>query len=125
VRVLGVTTPKRVASAPEIPTLAEGGCPALSWSRGGVVAPAAVPRPIIDQLAGQIGKLMADPATATSSPRLRWSAGRIDAGQFCGLHQDRGRSLGGDRQEFGRGAGMKNDVLGAARRIRREHARND
>src|SRR3984893_6752250 len=64
VRVLGVTTPKRVASAPDIPTLAEGGLSGfelVAWQ--GVVAPAAVPRPIIDQLAGQIGKLMADPAT--------------------------------------------------------------
>ena len=64
VRVLGVTTPKRVAAAPDIPTLAEAGLPGfelVAWQ--GVVAPAAVPRPIIDQLAGQIGKLMADPAT--------------------------------------------------------------
>jgi tripartite-type tricarboxylate transporter receptor subunit TctC len=65
VRVLGVTTPKRVASAaPDIPTLAEAGLSGfelVAWQ--GVVAPAAVPRPIIDQLAGQIGKLMADPAT--------------------------------------------------------------
>src|SRR5882757_2813735 len=64
VRVLGVTTSKRVASAPDIPTLAEGGLSGfelVAWQ--GVVAPAAVPRPIIDQLAGQIGKLMADPAT--------------------------------------------------------------
>ena len=64
VRVLGVTTPKRVASAPDIPTLAEAGLSGfelVAWQ--GVVTPAAVPRPIIDQLAGQIGKLMADPAT--------------------------------------------------------------
>jgi tripartite-type tricarboxylate transporter receptor subunit TctC len=64
VRVLGVTTPKRVAAAPDIPTLAEGGLTGyelVAWQ--GVVAPAAVPRPIVDQLAGQIGKLVADPAT--------------------------------------------------------------
>src|SRR6266700_2862148 len=64
VRVLGVTPSKRVASAPEIPTLAEGGLSGfelVAWQ--GVVGPAAVPRPIVDQLAGQIGKLMADPAT--------------------------------------------------------------
>src|SRR6266700_3890860 len=64
VRVLGVTTSKRVAAAPEIPTLAEGGLSGfelVAWQ--GVVGPAAVPRPIVDQLAGQIGKLMADPAT--------------------------------------------------------------
>jgi tripartite-type tricarboxylate transporter receptor subunit TctC len=64
VRVLGVTTPKRVAAAPEIPTLAESGLAGfelVAWQ--GVVAPAGVPRGIIDQLAAQIGKLVADPAT--------------------------------------------------------------
>src|SRR5665647_1034500 len=64
VRVLGVTTPKRVTAAPDIPTLAEGGLKGFElvpWQ--GVVAPAGVPRPIVDQLAAQIGKLMADPAT--------------------------------------------------------------
>ena len=64
VRVLGVTTPKRVAAAPDIPTLAEGGLAGfelIAWQ--GVVAPAGTPRPIIDQLAAQIGKLAADPAT--------------------------------------------------------------
>jgi tripartite-type tricarboxylate transporter receptor subunit TctC len=64
VRVLGVTTPKRVAAAPDIPTLAEAGLPGfelVAWQ--GVVAPAGVPRPIVDQLAAQIAKLAADPAT--------------------------------------------------------------
>src|SRR5436305_419111 len=51
VRVLGVTTPKRVAAAPDIPTLAEAGLPGfelVAWQ--GVVAPAGVPRPIVDRL---------------------------------------------------------------------------
>ena len=64
VRVLGVTTPKRVAAAPDIPTIAEAGLPGfelVAWQ--GVVAPAGTPRAIIDQLAAQLGKLMADPAT--------------------------------------------------------------
>jgi tripartite-type tricarboxylate transporter receptor subunit TctC len=64
VRVLGVTTPKRVAVAPDIPTLAEAGLPGfelVAWQ--GVVAPAGMPRPIVDLLAAQIAKLMADPAT--------------------------------------------------------------
>ena len=33
----------------------------VAWQ--GVVAPAGTPRPIVDALAAQIGKLMADPAT--------------------------------------------------------------
>src|SRR4051812_42121756 len=64
VRVLGVTTTKRVAAAPDIPTLAEGGLAGfelVAWQ--GVAAPAGMPRPIVDQLAAQIGKLVADPAT--------------------------------------------------------------
>ena len=64
VRVLGVTTPKRVAAAPDIPTIAEAGLAGfelVAWQ--GVVAPAGTPRAIVDQLAAQLGKLMADPAT--------------------------------------------------------------
>jgi tripartite-type tricarboxylate transporter receptor subunit TctC len=64
VRCLGVTAPKRVAALPEIPTLAEAGLAGFelaAWQ--GVVAPAGVPRAIVDQLAAQIGKLLADPAT--------------------------------------------------------------
>jgi tripartite-type tricarboxylate transporter receptor subunit TctC len=64
VRVLGVTTPRRVAAAPDIPTLAEAGLPGfelVAWQ--GVVAPAGLPRGIVDQLAAQIAKLVADPAT--------------------------------------------------------------
>ena len=63
-RALGVTTLKRVAVAPEIPTLAEAGLPGfelVAWQ--GVVAPAGVPRTIVDQLAAQVGRLVADPAT--------------------------------------------------------------
>jgi tripartite-type tricarboxylate transporter receptor subunit TctC len=63
-RVLGVTTAKRVAAAPDIPTLAEGGLAGfelVAWQ--GVVAPAGVPRPIVDRLAEQIGKLLANPGT--------------------------------------------------------------
>jgi tripartite-type tricarboxylate transporter receptor subunit TctC len=64
VRMLGVTTPKRVAAAPEIPTLAEGGLAGyelVAWQ--GIVGPAGLPRPIVDRLAAQIGKLVADSAT--------------------------------------------------------------
>jgi tripartite-type tricarboxylate transporter receptor subunit TctC len=62
--VLGVTTPKRVTAAPDIPTLAEGGLAGyelVAWQ--GVVAPARTPRPVVDSLVFQIAKLLADPAT--------------------------------------------------------------
>ena len=65
VRVLGVTTPKRVAVAPDIPTIAESGLPGyqlVAWQ--GLVAPAGTPREIVDALAAQIAKMLADPATS-------------------------------------------------------------
>jgi tripartite-type tricarboxylate transporter receptor subunit TctC len=64
VRVLGVTTPKRVAAAPDIPTIAEGGLAGyelVAWQ--GVVAAAGTPRPVIDALAAQIKKLLDNPST--------------------------------------------------------------
>jgi tripartite-type tricarboxylate transporter receptor subunit TctC len=65
-KVLGVTTADRVAAAPDIPTLAEAGLPGhelVAWQ--GVVAPAGVPRPIIDQLAAEIAELVSAPDTRT------------------------------------------------------------
>ncbi len=62
VRAIGVTTPKRLTAAPEIPTLAESGLAGfelVAWQ--GVVAPAGLSRSITDLLAGQIDRLMADP----------------------------------------------------------------
>ena len=78
-RVLGVTTAKRVAAAPDVPTLAEAGLKGfelVAWQ--GVVAPAGTPRATVDQLARQIAKLFADPATqgkltAMALEPLTWS----------------------------------------------------
>jgi tripartite-type tricarboxylate transporter receptor subunit TctC len=56
-RALGVTSAKRLASLPEIPTVAEQGLPgfeALQWF--GVLAPVGTPKPIIDKLQQAIAK---------------------------------------------------------------------
>ena len=63
-KALGIASDKRSIAAPDIPTLAESGLPGfelVAWQ--GIVAPAGTPRGIIDELAGQIGKLLADPVT--------------------------------------------------------------
>jgi tripartite-type tricarboxylate transporter receptor subunit TctC len=78
-RVLGVTSAKRVAAAPDIPTLAEAGLKGfelVAWQ--GVVAPAGTSRATVEQFAGQIAKLFADPATqgkltALALEPLTWS----------------------------------------------------
>jgi tripartite-type tricarboxylate transporter receptor subunit TctC len=59
---LGVASTKRIASAPELPTIAEQGLPGFevtSWY--GLVAPAGTPGPVIDKLYGEIAKVLALP----------------------------------------------------------------
>ena len=58
-RPYGVTSSKRVAAAPEIPTIAEAGVPgyeAVQWY--GVLAPAGTPRPILTRLHTEIVKVL-------------------------------------------------------------------
>ena len=51
VRALGISTSKRLAIAPDLPTIAEAGLPGyevMGWN--GLLAPANTPRPIVDKL---------------------------------------------------------------------------
>ncbi len=62
-RALGVSTGKRSAAAPEIPTLAEAGVPgydAAAWQM--IVAPAKTPPAIVGKLNGELNAIVADPA---------------------------------------------------------------
>jgi tripartite-type tricarboxylate transporter receptor subunit TctC len=59
---LGITTPKRMASVPDIPTVSEAGLPgfaAYSWNV--ILAPKGTPRPIIDKLNREINAVIATP----------------------------------------------------------------
>ncbi len=65
VRGLGVSAPKRAATFPDIPTIAEAGVPGYetnSW--GGVIGPARLPREVILRLHAEIKKALAAPAVA-------------------------------------------------------------
>jgi tripartite-type tricarboxylate transporter receptor subunit TctC len=60
-RALGVSTAQRVGAAPEIPALAEVGLPgfdASSWQM--VVAPAGMPRDILDKLNAELRAIVSD-----------------------------------------------------------------
>ncbi len=62
VRGLAITSPKRAAAAPDLPTVAEQGFPgfeALSWF--GILAPRGTPRPILDKVHAAALKVVADP----------------------------------------------------------------
>lgn len=63
VRALAVSGAKRSPGFPDLPTIAEAGVPgyeASTWS--GVIAPAGVPRPIVDKLNAAINKVIRAPA---------------------------------------------------------------
>jgi tripartite-type tricarboxylate transporter receptor subunit TctC len=62
-KLLGVTSAKRLAAMPNVPTLAEAGVPGYEmdfWF--GIVAPAGTPRPIVDRLAAEIAEVEKQPA---------------------------------------------------------------
>jgi tripartite-type tricarboxylate transporter receptor subunit TctC len=59
-KALAVSSAKRVAAAPDIPTVAESGLPGFetgSWQ--GVLAPAGTPRAIVDKLNAEIRRILA------------------------------------------------------------------
>jgi tripartite-type tricarboxylate transporter receptor subunit TctC len=63
VRALAVSGERRSPGFPDLPTVAEAGVPgyaAPTWS--GVIAPAGVPRPIVDKLNAAINKAIQSPA---------------------------------------------------------------
>ena len=63
VRVLGVTSTKRTAAAPDVPTLQEAGVPGYEstiWF--GLLATGGTPAPIVDRLSRDIRKVLQQPA---------------------------------------------------------------
>jgi len=74
-RALGVTGPKRIPFAPDIPTVAEAGVPGYeiqAW--GGYMGPAGMPGTIVERLNAELNKVIASPAI-----RDRWAALGIEA----------------------------------------------
>ena len=62
-RALAVSTAKRAPAMPDIPTMAEAGVPGVvvvNWY--GLIAPKAVPRPIIERIAAETAKALRAPA---------------------------------------------------------------
>jgi tripartite-type tricarboxylate transporter receptor subunit TctC len=61
-RALAVTSSKRAAVFPGVPTMAESGVPGydvVSWQA--VFAPAGTPKPIVDRLHAEIAKILKEP----------------------------------------------------------------
>ncbi|HYF59698.1 MAG TPA: tripartite tricarboxylate transporter substrate binding protein [Burkholderiaceae bacterium] len=84
VKALAVTSAKRSAAAPELPTIAESGLPgyeATAWN--GLLAPAGTPPDVVATLSRAVNEVLAEPET-----RQRFAADGADAvggtpGQFA------------------------------------------
>ena len=61
-KALAVTTPKRMNSLPQVPTVAESGLPGFSYTLwGGLFAPAGTPDSVIDSLNKEVNQILAMP----------------------------------------------------------------
>lgn len=70
-RAFGVTSSKRVASTPDIPTIAEAGLPgfeAVQWF--GLAAPAGTPAAIVNKLHDAVVKALADPGVRKAYEKI-------------------------------------------------------
>ena len=66
VRALAVTSARRTALLPDVPTLAESGISGVDlWSWWGIVGPAGMPADIVNALNAEIGKMLTSPELAT------------------------------------------------------------
>jgi len=86
VRALGVSGPKRSIGLPEVPTLIEAGVPGYDvnlWS--GVIAPAGLPRPILDKLNKAVNAAIVAPATKERFEQLGSEGGGGTPEEFAEL----------------------------------------
>ncbi|MGC3983626.1 MAG: tripartite tricarboxylate transporter substrate binding protein [Pseudorhodoferax sp.] len=82
-RALVVTSAKRLASLPDVPTLAESGFPGFSAETfTGVMAPAATPRDIVVKFSAALQKILADKAVQEKFQNLGAEARAMTPEQF-------------------------------------------
>jgi tripartite-type tricarboxylate transporter receptor subunit TctC len=83
-RALGVSSPKRIAEAPSIPTIAESGFPGYeSRSWYGMLGPAKLPKPILAKLHGEIARIIGSPDFAAKFAAEGVVIGDMTAEQFA------------------------------------------
>ena len=62
-RLIGVTTPRRLAQFPDVPTVSESGLSGFEFNSWfAMMAPAGTPKPIVEKLQKEIAKALADPS---------------------------------------------------------------
>ena len=86
-RALGVTTPRRNAQLPQVPTLAEAGLPGVeigAWY--GIYMPAATPRAVQARVHDEVNKVLALPETRTRLEAVGAELQPMGQAEFIALH---------------------------------------
>ena len=94
-RALAITSIKRSALAPDLPTMAESGFPgfeAVPWF--GLLAPAGTPQEVIDKVHDETVKVMAMPEVRKKFDELGLEFGRQHARRVCRRHQEGNAGVG-------------------------------
>jgi tripartite-type tricarboxylate transporter receptor subunit TctC len=93
---LGVTSAKRIAAAPDVPTMAEAGVPNLEFMiYTGVLGPKGLPRPVL-------AKLNAETAKAVASAEMQATLATIGAEGASGTPEEFTRHLVAEIEKFRR-----------------------
>jgi tripartite-type tricarboxylate transporter receptor subunit TctC len=83
IKALVVTASQRMPAAPEVPIMAESGVPDfVSGTWAGLVAPAGLPNPIVDRVAGEVAKIVHDEAMGQRLARDGYQAIGNSPAQF-------------------------------------------
>ncbi|MGN6702536.1 MAG: Bug family tripartite tricarboxylate transporter substrate binding protein [Burkholderiaceae bacterium] len=88
-RALAVSSAKRAPSMPNVPTIAESGVPGydvVSWQ--GVFAPAGTPKAIVEELHGDIEKILAQPEMKDRLAQLGMDEQPMTTAQFAKFQQE-------------------------------------
>ncbi|MEO6842441.1 MAG: tripartite tricarboxylate transporter substrate binding protein [Bradyrhizobium sp.] len=85
-RALAVTSNKRTALLPDVPTLDESGIAGFDlWSWWGIVGPAGMPADVVNALNAEIGKMLTSPDLSTILSNEGAEAETMTPGQFGDL----------------------------------------
>jgi len=83
VRALAVTSEKRLANAPDLPTIGETlkGFSVAGWQ--GLFAPAWTPRPIVDKIAAEVKKVFEEPNVVAALTKVGGEPAPMSPNQFA------------------------------------------
>ena len=83
-KALGVSSERRVAAMPEVPTIAEAGVPGFEVSNWwGILAPAGTPPPVLDRLYKEITAILESPDTRKRFELEGAEAARMTSAEFA------------------------------------------